>query len=207
MRVMLLALLLVGCAPSVVAEQRNDVGNTHVERADASRARFRTGMRHHGDDLRYIDKLLRHGKLAEAQTIAFWLTRHEDPDVALAARALLSTTTLPAAHRVTARVANACGGCHVRAGVPAFAFDPVAPRDDGSIDARLRRHRWAAARVWDGVVGASEPQWRAGLEVFASDISGYRTHRIATHALEGGYEDRATAYGELLVSCMACHPR
>lgn len=202
----LLALLIVGCAPAIVDERREDIGQTHVERVDPGRGKLRTRMRHHGDDLAQIDKLLRAGKLAEAQTIAFWLTR-EDPDVTLASRAFASAKTLPAAIRAHARVAAACGNCHLRVGVTAFSYEPVPPKDDGSVAARFARHRWAAARTWDGVVGATEMQWRAGLEVFASDIAGYRTHRIATHALEGGYEDRATAYGELLVSCTGCHPR
>lgn len=203
---LVLVLLAVACAPRHAEDRHAPLGATHAERAGASHARLRTRMRHHGDDLRQIEVVLRHGKLAEAKALAFWLAR-EDPDVTLATRALHAATDRAGALRATARIAAACGNCHVRIGVPAFARDPRPPDDDGTAAARVARHRWAAARVWDGVVGAAEPPWRAGLEVFAADLGGYRVQRVAARVLEGGYEDRATAYGDLLVACTACHPR
>jgi cytochrome c553 len=213
-----LLVLVLGCARSL--DERSDViGQVHVthDRSTAS-ARLRSDMRHHFDDLRHIGSLLRAGRLAEAKAIAFWLTRSlreprvqaqtaESSRLNAAARELVAAPTLASAVRSEARIADACGDCHARTGArAAFERDTIPPRDDLTLASRMRRHRWAADRVWDGIVGASTVQWRAGLEVFTEDIGGHRVHEVATRALTSTSDERAAIYGELLVSCMTCHP-
>jgi len=97
-------------------------------------------------------------------------------------------------------------GARARLRTHAFERDTIAPGVDFTSESHIRRHRWAADRVWDGVVGSSELQWRAGLEMFTRDIAGYRVHEVATRALASAPDERAEMYRELLVSCMACHP-
>lgn len=217
-RVVWMLVLVLGCARSF--DERSDaLGQAHVTR-DRSTAspRLRSDMSHHVDDLRHIGSLLRTGRLADAKAVAFWLTRPiGDPRVraqpaeaarlGAAARELAAAPTLASAVRSEARIANACGECHTRTGArSAFERDTIAPRDELTLESNVRRHRWAADRVWDGVVGASEIQWRAGLELFTQDLAGPRVHEIAKRALASRPSERAEIYGELLVSCITCHP-
>jgi hypothetical protein len=88
----------------------------------------------------------------------------------------------------------------------AFERDTIAPRDDGTFGASVARHRWAAARLVDGVVGDSEQQWRVGLSMFTNDIAGHQISVAATRALAASSRDRVAIYGDLLVACTACHP-
>ncbi len=212
-----IALFAVGCS-SHASAPTEPIGSTHVEQAPPANPHLRTAMRSHYGDLREIERLLRAGKLAEAKALAYWLTQpiedsritpypHEMARVTAAAQELMAAPSYEAAARSEARVAVACGGCHARAGATAaFEHDTIAPRDMGTFASRLARHKWAYARVWDGIVGASDLQWRAGLEVYQVDIAGYRVHAIATRGLENPRADRAQLYGDLLVSCQTCHP-
>ena len=179
--------------------------------------RARTTMRLHEGDLRHIDALLRAGRLSEANTNAFWLTRpHKRKLVATwpaetarlreAAQAMIAADTLEQAARASADLAAACGGCHAVAGASSmFERDVRPPRDDGTSTSRVQRHRWAADRIWDGVVGASERQWRAGLEVYANDLAGYRVQQIAIRGLAAN-ADRERVHAELRTACLTCHP-
>jgi cytochrome c553 len=210
--------LVLGCARTL-DERAEALGQVHAthDRSTAG-SRLRSDMSHHFEDLRHIGALLRTGRLVEAKAIAFWLARAiRDPRVLAqpaeaarlnaAARDLAAAPTLVSAARSEARIADACGDCHARTGArAAFERDTIPPHDDLTLASRVRRHRWAADRVWDGVVGASDAQWRAGLELFTRDIAGYRVHEVATRALVSTPDERAEIYGELLVSCMTCHP-
>ena len=208
--------VVFGCARA--PEQRVDeLGQLHVEGEHGdTNPRLRSDMHVHFEDLRHIGHLLRAGRLPEAKAVAFWLTRAiRDPRVhgpehermQTAARDLSTAPTLAAALRNQARIAVACGDCHARTGARgAFERNTIAPRDDQTSASQLRRHRWAADRVWDGVVGASEVQWRAGLEVFAHEMAVSRVREVATRALANPADDRAQHYGDLLVSCTSCHP-
>jgi hypothetical protein len=214
MRVALLA-LIAGCASTsdVSHEPRHERATSH----DEIGVRARSTMRLHEGDLRHIDALLRRGHLREAKTHAFWLTRpHKRKMVAAwpaetarlrdSAWTLVAAETLEHAARASAGVAAACGGCHTVAGATAmFERDVRSPRDDGSAASRLRRHRWAAERIWDGTVGGSEVQWHAGLQVFANDLAGYRVQQIAIRAL-AGTDDRERVHAELRAACLTCHP-
>ena len=156
-------------------------------------------MRGHYEDFRSIDRALRRGRLEEATALAFWLQRTGDRDVAYAARELADATTLPGALHAQAKVAVACGDCHVARNVTdRFERDTIAPA------LILDRHRWAAARVWDGIVGGSDMQWRAGLGVFANDLA-FHTREEALRAISR--RPNAKAYAELLGVCVTCHHR
>jgi hypothetical protein len=85
----------------------------------------------------------------------------------------------------------------------------------------MARHVWAIARVREGVVGAADEPWQAGLDVLAqaplpwSEAQADRVglaqslHDAASHARKRAgtdtWADRATSYGELLATCAACH--
>ena len=84
----------------------------------------------------------------------------------------------------------------------------------------MLRHRWAADRLWEGIVGGADEPWRAGLEVLAAkplDWGPSSSDRsVHARALQGlalearrqrtpTIESRTTAYGEMLVACASCH--
>ena len=108
-------------------------------------------------------------------------------------------------------------GCHQELGVsPSFATHATAPKDLATVPARMLRHQWAAARLWEGIIGASEESWRGGLDVLAAaplgeDQIGPRrdlAKKLQQLAIEarrkkGGPDERT--YGDILGTCAACH--
>jgi mono/diheme cytochrome c family protein len=84
----------------------------------------------------------------------------------------------------------------------------------------MARHRWAADRLWEGVVGADDGPWHAGLAVLAAaplrwpELGDRKElalslQRLAADARQRSatdtVADRARGYGEMLVICTTCH--
>jgi hypothetical protein len=186
-------------------------------------------MQRNFDDLRAIERRLLAGQLDEVRALAHLLARPSgDPGIAAwgpevrrvvdAAVDLAAAPSLDEACRREPRVSAACAGCHLRAGAaPVFPPPPPVPLDRPTHDARMARHLWATDRLWEAMVGGSEPAWRGGLAVLAAtplpfterDLSRFarRLQDLARDALSPTTADRAAAYGELLVTCTGCHAR
>lgn len=186
-------------------------------------------MQRNFDDLRAIERRLIAGQLDEATTLAHLLARPAgDPGLAAwgpevrrvvdAAVALAAAPSLDEACRREPRVSAACAGCHLRTGAaPVFPPPPPVPLDRPTRDARMARHLWATDRLWEAMVGGSEPAWRSGLAVLAATPLPFterdrlrfarRLQDLARDALSPATAaaDRATTYGELLVTCTGCH--
>ena len=83
-------------------------------------------------------------------------------------------------------------------------------------------HHWAAARLWEGLIGPSDASWTAGAEMMArapltivaedpdrpgsigDDVA--RMRLLARRALDSkGLEARAQLYSEVLTTCTHCH--
>ena len=140
-----------------------------------------------------------------------------------AARELTSARDLPSAGVLAAQLGRACSRCHeAQTAVVTFAWEP-APDDAPALVTQMKRHQWAAARLWEGLVGPSDELWRQG----ATALS---TMRLDTVAASGGtsrgdvpalaarvrelairattlteQDGRASLYGELLSTCAGCH--
>ncbi len=130
----------------------------------------------------------------------------------------MRSTDLGDALKNVALIGGACGNCHdelaVKLGIDTV---PRLPPDDASLAVRMVRHRWAADRLWEGVVGNSEPAWQAGLDVLVvtpldlpADRAGLarqlqRQAETARRPSPGKLVDRATRYGEILTTCASCH--
>jgi len=191
----------------------------------------RLHMHENFDLLRAIERLLIVGKLDDAKRFAAAISEAPDAPahgpwaahvvaVRDGAAALARATTLEQACRLEATLAGACAGCHVETGVaPDFRVFPVPP-DKATIEARMLRHRWAADRMWEGIVGGADEPWRAGLEVLAAPpldwgpassdraIHARTLQRLADQARKQKtptVESRTAAYGEMLVTCASCH--
>ncbi len=185
------------------------------------------------DLIRAIERLLIRGKLDDARRFAATISEPADAPahgpwasqvllVRDRAAAVARATTVAQACQLEARLAAACGGCHVEtAAAPRFRTYPAAPPDVAAVGARMARHRWAADRLWEGIVGGAEAPWRAGLEVLAAaplawdDATPARAQlarqlqRDAAQARErvpgASLDARASAYGDMLAVCAACH--
>ena len=189
-------------------------------------------MRMHFDDLRIIEQALVAGRLAEGLSIAYLLTReNEDPGLArwaaqsrrvnAAAVVLTRARDVDEALRQLARVAAECAGCHADSdSAPPFPSPPALPPDRPTREARMARHAWAADRLWEGAVGNDDSRWRTGLAVLAeaplpsavlsdgsSSAAGLQAY--ARKQLEIPFatpiDDRASAYGDMLILCAHCH--
>jgi cytochrome c553 len=191
----------------------------------------RMHMHENFDLLRAIERLLIVGKLDDAKRFAAAISEAPDAPahgpwaahvVAVRDRAatLARATSVDQALRLEASLAAACASCHVETGVaPEFREFPVPP-DAPTVEARMLRHRWAADRMWEGIMGGADEPWRAGLDVLAAapldwgPASADRTaharnlQRLASQARAQKHattEARATAYGEILTTCAGCH--
>ena len=190
-------------------------------------------MHENFDLVRAIEKLLVRGNLDEGQRLAAAIARAPDEPGMQAwapqatrvrdrAAAVASAPSIDEALRAEARLADACASCHEDAGVvPEFRSPPQVPADKPTIEARMARHLWAADRMWEGIVGDSNESWSAGLDVLAATplpfakIEGDRAQlgkqlqKLAedSRRVRGTSDraERARAYGEILVTCAACH--
>lgn len=223
-RFTLLTLLATACQSSLADTPKPD---DKFERAMV----LRFHMYQNFDLTRAIERLLIRGKLDEAKTFANAIAAApEIPahgswtshvlQVRDRAAALGRATTVPDAIHKMARLGAACGNCHGDVGVsPQFRNPPRVPDDQSTIEARMVRHRWAADRIWEGVIGNEETAWNQGLTVLATtpidapnDRAGIgrKLRQLADQARKPGpgrMTDRATTYGEILELCASCHTR
>lgn len=188
-------------------------------------------MHENFDLVRAVEKLLVRGKLSEAQNLASAIARAPDEPgyapfaphaIEMRARAAAVATApgIDEALRAEAKLGAACASCHAEAGVVAeFRSTTQAPPDKPTVDARMARHLWATDRIWEGLVGDADDSWRAGLDVLAATPLPWKTldkdrvplgkqlQRLADDARKASHDERARAYGEILVTCAACHSR
>lgn len=196
-------------------------------------AMVRFHMRDHYDMLRAIEHLVIRDDLYDVKVIARSIGDGLDEpglerwksQVGFAranARELASAPSNDEACWRTARLAATCANCHIDAHVDnIFSSPPPKPPDGTALDARMARHVWAADRLFDGVIGGANDSWRSGLDVLAETpppFSVLDTDRVALaarlqdladqtrkHAAKDDFAARAHAFGEILVTCSACH--
>lgn len=236
MRVRLVAAAVAfaaACAPSRADPPKREPAEAPPPKRFERDMMTRLHMHESFDLLRAIERLLIRGKLDEAKAFAAAIAEAPDePGLgpwtvqAVAVRdraaALARATTVDDACAREAKLAAACASCHVDAGVsPQFRAHPPVPPDLPTIEARMLRHRWAADRMWEGIVGGSDEPWRAGLDIAAAaplDWKELGPERVAfARKLQQTAQqarrpkpndtiaDRATAYGEILATCAGCH--
>lgn len=137
-----------------------------------------------------------------------------------AAKRIMEGSDVQEIAAATADIARACGHCHGAAGGPKIT--PTAPPDpSGSVAARMKRHRWAMDRLWEGLYGPSPAAWTAGasaleLDPFSKEVlepggvhakSAASTFNADAKALAKAKtpDDRAAAYAKMISSCAPCH--
>ena len=138
---------------------------------------------------------------------------------------LVVAEDLQMAARIASTMAGTCGDCHRTQGVQVVDHQAVAPpREEDKFSDFMIQHRWAADRMWEGIIGPSDSAWQAGAEALAStsltnEDVGVRlemTPEIETllAQIRGdaavarttlGAAARQELYGRFLAGCAGCH--
>ena len=172
--------------------------------------------------------------LERAHAEAHDLAALEEPDVLAtwrpyfdairdAAHEVELTGSLVNAARTTARLGQRCASCHQA--IAAHVTFPIEPRpsEERPLAAEMLGHQWAAAQMWQGLIGPSEERWLAGAralttvpltivalsptpssELDVDDVARIRLY--ANRALITQPQDaRAELFGTLLATCSHCH--
>jgi cytochrome c553 len=233
--------VLLGCSNK---SERAPVGGTGSGSAaapadarpiESPAATVKQHMREHFATVSELQRAIARGHFDTAKDHARWIVDHEEvPQLAAwtpfvdemkqAARAIADAKDLPSAAAVTARLGRACSRCHeATQAVVAFAWEEP-PAEAPSLQAQMKRHQWAAAQLWQGLVGPLDDMWHEGAQVLAAtqldafaatgsnaprgDVAALakRVRELATSANKTDDQDaRATIYGELLSTCAGCH--
>jgi cytochrome c553 len=193
---------------------------------DTGRARYQ--MRQRLDDLRTIEQMTLAGRLEPAKPLAFFLIgrsdavrdQAEDREITLAASDLMKATTQREVLDAEMRIASACATCHERQRVSrAFRASFNAPLDGLDVSSQMQRQQWGLDRLFNGVIGPDDEQWRAGLYVFATsplpqlavdNTDAARELRLrASQVIERRdrltIEERTAVYRAVLGDCLQCH--
>jgi hypothetical protein len=223
--------LLVGCQQATAHEEPVPSPKPPPRYDDALMLRFH--MYRHLDMARATERLLVRGNLEGARALAASMADAPDPAGLEAwarqaavlrkrTRAIANAASIDEACRRMAELSEACGSCHDDAGaLVELDVMPPLPADRQTMATRMARHTWAADRLWEGIIGDADVAWRAGLDVLAqtpppfSPLEGDRlalAKRLQDLADEGrqrarsdSRRERAGLYGEILVTCAACH--
>jgi cytochrome c553 len=219
---------LVACQPADARDHERGSAASPSERFEHDMM-VRYHMHENFSLLRPIELLLVHNKLDDARSLARMIAEAPDEPglepfakraaaVRERAAAVADAPSVDEACRRAARMAAACADCHAEAGVlPEFSPPPPVPADAATVKARMARHVWATDRLWEGIVGESDDSWRAGLDVLAATPLPWSVADADRQALGRGLQqsakaariapasDRPRLYGELLVTCAACH--
>jgi len=193
----------------------------------------RAHMAVHLEEAAGLQAAIARGRLVDARERARWFASHdmEAPlswrpyldDMRYAAMRIARARDLATAGAQLGLLGRACGACHeAHAAMPAFHYDPP-PSDGITLGAQMERHQWAAARMWEGVVGPADASWEEGARVMATarlDVSqavhekpnsdtfalAERLRELATQAIAiTSRDERARFYGEMMETCASCH--
>lgn len=201
---------------------------------DASSTEVARHMAEHLTRASRMQEAVVRGQLEIARDEARWLVAHpehvavSDGSAAVArfrtaAEAVVAAPDLPAMAGATARLGAACAACHEERGVMVAYAWAALPDDEPALARQMQRHQWAAARLWEGVVGPADELWRTGASTLATlrldvgslaagaDAEAVKAALARVRSLSaqaGAVRDqpsRVSLYGELLTTCVGCH--
>jgi hypothetical protein len=240
--VMLASMVAIGCSKKTNAD---DVAGSNAEAAPKEqvppldptpdRESLKKHMKGHFEAIREIQRAVVHGKLDKAKEKAKWLAEHQAHDtiadwkphlhsLRASADELSRAENLAMAAGLTARLGDECANCHTTlTAITSFEWNEL-PNESGDTKIHMKRHQWAADRMWEGLVGPSDDLWSKGAEVLADaplaaekvtddpKLAGAATklaeqiHRLGKKALQtDDREERVGLFAELLGTCSTCH--
>ncbi|MFO0681255.1 MAG: hypothetical protein U0234_04350 [Sandaracinus sp.] len=193
-------------------------------------------MEGHYSRARSVHDALVRADMDQARADMAWIATHQEGNALPAdvqpllaamqeeASHFADATTLTEAGTTVGRMLVRCGACHTQTnGGPEVAETPI-PEGD-SPEARMRRHQWAADRMFDGLLTANAETFRSGNEALTSApltqdelpaTAGQPEDQVVTlttHVRDLGAEaaaatddeSRASIYGRYIATCGACH--
>jgi cytochrome c556 len=128
--------------------------------------------------------------------------------------ALAGAASLKDAAAAVAALGRACGGCHAEVGRSADVAPPSEPAPGPETAAHMQRHRWAADRMWEGLVAPSDELWSRGAAALKDDPTviahtGYDDETVhelgAWMSATGEADDKMAVYSIFLAACATCH--
>jgi hypothetical protein len=120
-----------------------------------------------------------------------------------------------------AELGRRCARCHAAINAKVVFPKEEQPAQVKRLATQMFAHEWAAAQMWQGLIGPSDERWKAGATALAKaplaivaegepalgigdDIAKVRL--FANRALRAGStDDRVSIYGDLLATCTHCH--
>lgn len=179
--------------------------------------------------IRGIGNAIALSDLAQAQTEGRMLAALEDPEVLpqwqpflaqvrIAGEQLGQAKDIATAAPAAARLGALCGSCHQTVSGQATYSAAEQPVPGTTLASQMANHQWAAARMWDGLIGPSEARWMQGAQGLSSikidvaeievklEIWTSKVRQLATAAktMPAG-DGRVTLFGNLLMACAGCH--
>lgn len=219
---LLAASLVCASAGTATADQRDGNLSEH--------------MHEHWERITQIQAALIRGDLAAVREPAQYLAAHPTPaalpgqweeyveSMRAAARAAFEARDFTAAATATSLMGNACGSCHVDNGIDVRFEISDPPGFETDTVSHMARHQWAADRMWEGIVGPSEPSWARGIDAMLEapltphELKGggdqpesvkrmaRRVHQLAGNGMMASDgNEKAEIYAEFLANCAACH--
>ncbi len=194
-------------------------------------------MWQHYDRADDVQEQVRLGNIDRARGSARWLADHSltetlpggsahyDVELRVHAQRVAEAEDITAAASATSQIGKTCGACHTAYDVGPRLGNPGSPPETSSFATEhMERQRWAADRMWEGLIGPSDERWDAGARVLSRAplyqrfLTGRwnsyqqlqqiaeRVELIARQAIAAkSLDQRAEIYGEFLGTCAACH--
>jgi cytochrome c553 len=244
MRLLLFAALLAGCpapTPPAAPEAAPEPAQPAEPAEPAADATSRSPADVHGHMQRHLIQIeaarqaLIKGDIAASRDALAWLGQHEPPAADLpegwgphvvsmqasAARGASAATLADVGDAIGA-AAVSCGSCHEANKVALHFPDAPMPAGDAGSAEHMRRHAWAADRMWEGLLQPSPMRWAIGARALhegpldelakgqpaseALAAFSKRVHDVGIDALpEVDAAKRGALYGDFLAQCAACH--
>ena len=140
------------------------------------------------------------------------------------ANELLVAGDLKTASVAAAGLARTCGDCHAAILGPEFPARVAPTITSRDPKQRMRRHQWAADRLWEAMIAHSDAAWTAGAAAL-NDAALLRADYPPEVEIEGDpiivedqlralgaraavtrdWDERVLVYGQFLASCATCH--
>lgn len=137
-----------------------------------------------------------------------------------AARRVTDSTSSAQAAAAAADLGVSCGMCHQAHGGPPASSAPLPP-EATTLESRMKRHVWAADRLWEGLFVPSDGAWNAGAKalstapfpdavlknggVHARSAASEFAKLVSQAPTKKTADERAALYAQMLVTCGACH--
>lgn len=226
-------IVLLGCGGGQQAAQDSVAPTTTTDTEEQGRV---TNMHMHFADINAIQQALISGNMIATRETAKKIRagfRGPQPqgwgpfiERSVASAEMLEVTDdLNMAARIAGTMAGTCGDCHRAHEIEVVEHDAVAPpREEDKFSDFMTQHRWAADRMWEGLIGPSDEAWQAGAKVLAQaelTAEDVKERLVLTPEIEtllaqirsdaaaasttSGAKERQELYGSFLAGCAGCH--